>query len=1145
MRTCTRMSVLAALAVTTVAASAQGISFEAIVTASGAASNTLADVPIDLDAAREVLGWELPAGWSAEVTDAQGGAQAPAQVHVAGGIGHVAWLVPGEHADGESRTYRVTLGPAAPNGPVSADTLSVERTDEEIVVHTRWFDAHHRLTAGGLLGRVEFADGTPLPMRMNDRLYSEGVGQFYLMHDPEPEVEVVSAGPLQVVIRTTAGFYLPDGTAAPGDPQATYEFTYSAFSPTVKMDAVVSQAGTADWQQLHTFEMYHKTEEPVFETVAWGPPVESVPFVDEANTHTLRPWRWGGLLTDEIALALIGSDLYGIHTGLSGHGVYAHGPWHTFRGGDERFEATVYLGPSGGSAEALAERIERLSARWDVSVRVPELAGGVRELREALQARGGDDGAGWLRAVGAWLADDAARAATSLTGLRGWQEALRTGASVVERLNAAEGASPLIRMDDEHATLAGDGLILRLARDEAGIRIGQIGRFGAANASFLAPGAAGEELWALTFSRGQVGEQEIVRPATAARTEWEATDGPEGESTLRLRWLGCDLGEQADAVDVTVTVRVARDSELSHWRIAWDNRAEEFGIWDIDFPRVTGIGSGGQACVPSRWGTVYDLPMPVAYRGPYPSGSAFAQMLCWWRDGAGLYAAAHDPEAGVKQPRALNGASGTVEFGFTTQPAAMGVPAAEGALGYEVAIGAFDGDWFDAAKIYREWALGQFWTRLGPISEREDVAQWWKECSLSIRPQGDPDWVTEMGTKLQAEFGMDAVLHWYVWHQIPFDNDYPDYFPVKPGFGEAVKALQEIGVHVMPYVNGHLWDTDTQSWIDENGFAGAALTPDGGLYIEGWQQQEHAVMCPHSAKWEEKMLEIATRLSGEYGTDGIYLDQIGAASPRLCFSEEHGHPVGGGGFWTRGYDTLLAEMREQCHALNPDFIITTESHAEPYIAGLDGHLMCNLVGANQVPLYTAIYGGYTQTFGRLGEVANPAAFRMEHGQAFSFGSIMGRINSLLLLEPQNAELLAYLKSLAEIRRDYREFMAFGEMLRPPVIEGDVPDVTAQWQEKTKDFVTLPAVQASAWRAPDGRVGFFYTNVSDEDVSFEHAVDLFAYGIVQEEGVARLETRMTTFNAREEREPELDTTGDRYVVRHTLSPMETMAVVIRR
>ena len=223
-------------------------------------------------------------------------------------------------------------------------------------------------------------------------------------------------------------------------------------------------------------------------------------------------------------------------------------------------------------------------------------------------------------------------------------------------------------------------------------------------------------------------------------------------------------------------------------------------------------------------------------------------------------------------------------------------------------------------------------------------------------------------------------------------------------------------------------------------------------------------MCPASQKWQSKMIEIATRLAGEYGTDGIYLDQIGATTPRPCFSEEHGHPLGGGGFWTRGYDELLMRMRERCHALNPKFIITTESHAEPYMAGLDGHLMCNIVGANQVPLYAAIYGGYTQTFGRLGEVENPVAFRMEHGQAFAFGSMMGRINSVLLLREENTQLLAYLKSLAEIRRDYRDFMAFGEMLRPPTIEGEVPDVTTQWLSKTKDVVTMPAIQARTFKA---------------------------------------------------------------------------------
>ena len=1134
------LCIIAAFAVAA-GASAQDIIFDATATADGATHDTLATLPIDLDAAREVLGWDLAAdGWGARVVDAASGDELVSQTHFSEGRAQLTWLVPGEYADGARRSYRVTLG-----GPQATeatnDALSVERTADEILVRSPWFVAHHQLSAGGVLGQVDFADGPALPMRMNDRLYKEGVGQFYLIYDTDPEVEILSDGPLQVVIRTTAQYCSPDGTPALGDPEATYEFAYNAFSPTVRMSAAVRQAGSADWDQVHVFEMYHKTDEALFDTVAWSPPLESVEFVDEHNTHSLRQSDWGALMTDQVALGLIGSNLYGIHTGLSGHGVYIHGPWHTFRGGEADFDATLYLGPSGGSAEALAERIDRLSSRWDVSVIVPQLEDGVRELREGLARRASADGdtAQWLGSVGAWLADDAERSAHSLSALYQWQDSLQAAAAVFERLDAADDAdaSPIIRMTEGSATVAGGGIIMRLTRDADGLRLGQIGRFGATNASFIAPGAETGDLWSLTFSRGTTGEQATARPLSARETRWEPT--AEG---LRLRWIGCDLGDESDAVDVTVTVRLDRASNLSRWSLTWENRAADFGIWEIDFPRIAGVGPGGQTCAPLDWGQVYDVPMPGAgYRASYPSQGAFAQMMTWWKDGAGLYYAAHDPEAGVKEPRMLNGEDRTVEFGFTTQPAGMGVAAGEGDLGYEVAVGAFDGDWYDAAKLYRDWALQQFWTRMGPIAQRDDIAQWWKDCSLSIRPQGDPDWVTEMGTKLHAAFDMPAVLHWYVWGLNNFDDNYPEYFPVKPGFGEAVQTLQDVGVHVMPYVNGHLWDIDTGSWKRENGYEAAALRPDGTVYIEGWHGQEHAAMCPASQKWQQKMVEVATRLAGEYGTDGIYLDQIGATRPRLCFSEEHGHPVGGGGFWVRGYDELLAEMREKCHALNPKFIMTTESHAEPYMAQLDGHLMCNTVGANQVPLYAAIYGGYTQTFGRLGEVENPVAFRMEHGQAFVFGSIMGRINSLLLLRPENAELLAYLKSLAEIRHDCRDFLAFGEMLRPPAIAGAVPSVTTQWLSKTDDIVTMPAIQAGTWRAQDGRLAFFYTNVANEPVTFTHTFSLGEYGLEEDGDV---EVRLTTFNAPDGAEPGLATDEQGvFTVTHTMQPMETMVVVV--
>jgi hypothetical protein len=38
-------------------------------------------------------------------------------------------------------------------------------------------------------------------------------------------------------------------------------------------------------------------------------------------------------------------------------------------------------------------------------------------------------------------------------------------------------------------------------------------------------------------------------------------------------------------------------------------------------------------------------------------------------------------------------------------------------------------------------------------------------------------------------------------------NDFPHYFPPKPGFKEGVSELEQHGVFVMPYINGRLWDT--------------------------------------------------------------------------------------------------------------------------------------------------------------------------------------------------------------------------------------------------------------------------------------------------------------------------------------------------
>ena len=78
---------------------------------------------------------------------------------------------------------------------------------------------------------------------------------------------------------------------------------------------------------------------------------------------------------------------------------------------------------------------------------------------------------------------------------------------------------------------------------------------------------------------------------------------------------------------------------------------------------------------------------------------------------------------------------------------------------------------------------------------------------------------------------MPIALHWYKWHEVPYDTLYPEFFPPKPQFREGVKALQDAGFRVMPYINGRLCDPKSKTWT-EGGDKWAARDENGQPYTE-------------------------------------------------------------------------------------------------------------------------------------------------------------------------------------------------------------------------------------------------------------------------------------------------------------------------
>ena len=152
------------------------------------------------------------------------------------------------------------------------------------------------------------------------------------------------------------------------------------------------------------------------------------------------------------------------------------------------------------------------------------------------------------------------------------------------------------------------------------------------------------------------------------------------------------------------------------------------------------------------------------------------------------------------------------------------------------------------------------------------------------------------------------------------------------------------------------------------------------------------------------MRTTVLQLFGECGVKGVYMDQIAAASPELCFDRTHGHPLGGGHWWTEGYWALLESIRR---AKPADCILTTECNAEPYTQVFDGYLTWHWQFDGQVPVFPAVYGGAIQMFGRAyrGGPTKDLALRMKAAQQLVYGEQIGWLDPGVVREKGNAEFL--------------------------------------------------------------------------------------------------------------------------------------------
>ncbi len=608
-------------------------------------------------------------------------------------------------------------------------------------------------------------------------------------------------------------------------------------------------------------------------------------------------------------------------------------------------------------------------------------------------------------------------------------------------------------------------------------------------------------LWQITFRRGT--QEHSLSNTSNPCTSYRIENLENGTQRLILEWKGMDWWREKAAVDVTVTVDLPANTGIAEWRIQVENRCDFWGLWDVQFPKFNGFLKSGayDVAFPRRnWGKLFkNCAENLTY--DYPMGWGMPmQFLCAVQDDNGVYMAAHDPKAWTKEFSIEPGK----EFRIKTYAEDMGVPGSDFRAPFPAMAGVYRGGWMRGCKIYRQFALTAPWTSKGKVSQRDGMPQALKDVGLwmIVGQYIGP----EKGTILDRNkplidaaeyFDVPIASHWYNWHQIAFDNNYPHYFPTKQGIPEQARDLVKRGQIIMPYINGRIVDTFNEDFEEFRPFATKDQLGMPYLEIYGTSSGRLTPMCTYTEFWQDKVAEIIRRLGDEVGVNAVYIDQIAAGNSVLCFDKSHGHPIGGGGWWVDGYREMLKKVQEAAHADGRNMIITTECAAEPYMDGVDAFLIWVKRDERSIPMMTAVYSGYSIYF------SSPAWFQhgdrawiMAQGRDFTWGCQNGWMSPSELLRPEHANKAAYLKQVGKYRVATKKFLTYGELVDLVEPTNHIETVTEFWPDHSGNpkNATLPSAQGAIWKAEDGSLGIFLVNYLNEENTIDFTIDPLEYGL---------------------------------------------------
>ena len=1010
----------------------------------------------------------------------------------------VSWRIPETLAAGMTRRFLVRFD--APNIVEAVEpTLRVTTDKNTVTVTNGNISLEHLLDIGGMIRRVTVADTTG-NIFWHDKIH-DGTA-YYIAKANAERMDITARGPLRAVIEVESGYTVPGtGKRPPSKPRAVYRFTNYAGLPFTIMEAMVTQEFSHQWTSLHFIEM--GTGNAGFTHVATDNTSEKI----LKQTGTLI-WgaKWAAVYNQKLLIATCAGSQPGLYDGGGKHyNQYLRGGKASMNTRSYRWKDAIFWGPGRQAVEdqTVQHWSDILTSPPMVQITFDKLAKQLEAVKELLTEK--ENSLATL--LGKTWAVEHVRFTLARSKVAEAQKKL-SGGRFKEALIAVESCQKFLAANHGQTKLLKTGPVL------AGLVLGYP-YLGNDNAVYLwAKPKDGAGLLSI-FDKKRSRELLEVDPTTA--TFWEVTTkkGLSGASfsnkgqPCQINFFADETGGRlifrwSEGIAVEVETCLIAEEALLRGRIKATTKNGSSGLLAVTFPVVKGI----QPLTPQSHQDAILHTQSFGRKTPSPlvSGEASVtacppgmQFTALTGDGMGLYFGEEDGQANRKQLTWTADAD-TKSLGFSINHQVLGWGGHEPVREYQspgdIVLGSFQGNWYDAARIYRKWAITAPWCSKGPIYKRTDYPKWFIKAPYWTIGYMPHESGIEDEIKKQAFFEVPTMIsHIYNYYFTRhLDDRYPEYFPPRlgsDGFEKAVKLLQSKGIRVVPYINGSMWDTDTDSYrlerAKEKGASWPSPTTKVTISTTYGDGASLAFMCPGSPFWRNKMWSAVVELVGKYGADGIYFDFLtnhNADGSRNCYNKEHGHPICGGNFWAKAVHDLYEGARKIAKELNPEAMITGEGVGE-YCIDVHDTFLCNSVVGSTAPLFQAVYHGYANLYGGVYGKSEPVFL----GRWWLMGSQNGWHGTELgMAEGLFPSMGQYYRNLLKCRWEFgAPYLGYGEMLRPPKVAGVIPTIT---KKDSHGSFTVPLVEGSAWKAPDGTVGIFFLNYDRKNPhDFTWTVDL--------------------------------------------------------